>query len=108
MFTRHVETTVRTEKLRDFSQTIKNEVLPLLNRQPGFIDLVQLFSDTTPGQIISMSFWKTKEDAERYEREQYNNVLTKIRPFLTTPNPQVTTFNVDTSTVHNIAAGMAA
>ena len=108
MFTRHVETTVRTEKLRDFSQTIKNEILPTLRRQPGFIDLVQLFSDTNTGQVISLSFWNTKEDAEHYEREQYNNVLNKLKPFLATPTPRVTTFNVDTSTAHNIAAGMAA
>ncbi len=108
MFTRHIETTVRTEKLHDFSQTIKNEILPILNRQPGFVDLVQLISDAHTGQVISLSFWKTKEDAERYEREQYTTVLNKIKPFLTTPTPRVTTFNVDTSTMHNIASGMAA
>lgn len=108
MFTRHIETTVRPEKLREFSTTVKNEVLPLLHKQPGFIDLIQLIADDNTGRIITLSFWKTPEDAERYEREQYQTVMNRVKPFLLTPTPKVTTFQVDTSTVHHIAAGMAA
>ncbi len=108
MFTRHVQTTVKTEKIRDFSTVLRTEILPILTEQPGFVDLLTLISDTNTGECVSISFWKTKEDAERYEREAYTTVLKKLKPLLATPTPRVTTFNVDTSTAHNIAAGMAA
>ncbi len=108
MFSRHIETTVKPEKLRELSNAVKTDILPLLHKQPGFIDLVQLIADDDSGRVISISFWKTKDDAERYEREQFTTVLNRIKPFLLTPTPKVTTFNVDTSTVHHIAAGMAA
>jgi heme-degrading monooxygenase HmoA len=108
MFTRHVETTIKPGKVHDFSTALHNDVLPLLHKQPGFLDLVELVADDDTGIVISLSFWKTKEDAERYEREQYNTVLNRIKPFLLTPTPKVTTFIVNTSTVHRITAGMAA
>ena len=107
MFTRIVECHVKPEKKDEFNQKLRNDVLPILNRQPGFVDLISLVQDTDRERQLALSFWNTKEDAERYHREQYSRILEMIKPYLK-KDPRVETFNVDTSTSHRIAAGKAA
>jgi quinol monooxygenase YgiN len=107
MFTRIVECQVKPDKRDEFSNKLRNEVLPILQKQPGFVDLVGLVSENEPERIVSVSFWNTKEDAERYHREHYNRILEMIRP-LVKREPKVETFTVETSTTHRIAAGRAA
>jgi heme-degrading monooxygenase HmoA len=107
MFTRIVECHVKPEKKDEFNQKLRNEVLPILNRQPGFVDLIGLVHDTDRERELAISFWNTKEDAERYHRENYNRIIDMLKPYLK-KDPKVETFNVDTSTSHRIAAGKAA
>jgi hypothetical protein len=56
---------------------------------------------------LALSFWRTKEDAERYQREHYAKVTEILSNLMECP-PAVRTFNVQTSTPHKIAAGKAA
>ena len=107
MFTRIVECHVKPEKRDEFNNKLRNEVLPILQKQPGFVDLIGLVSDTNPEKTVSASFWRSKEDAERYHREHFQRILDLLRPHLKR-DPTVETFNVDTSTSHRIAAGKAA
>ncbi len=58
-------------------------------------------------RLLSISFWNTKEDAERYHREQYSRIVDTLKPVLK-KDPKVETFNVDTSTSQRIAASRAA
>ena len=107
MFTRIVELHVKPEKKDEYSQRLRNEVLPILQKQPGFVDLVGLTHETEPDHQVAISFWKSKEDAERYHRENFNRITEMLKPLLKR-DPKVETFNVDTSTSHRIAAGKAA
>jgi quinol monooxygenase YgiN len=107
MFTRIVECTVKPEKMDETKQRMRNEILPLLQKQAGFVDEVTLVSDHDPERMVAISFWKTREDAERYTRETYARVLDVIKPLLK-DTPQVETYNVEDSTIHRIAAGKAA
>ena len=107
MFTRIVEINAQPGKAREASKTINDKVTPLLKNQPGFVDLIVLASTTQPDRILGMSFWKSQDDAERYNREQYPKVNEILRPLLAA-SPTVQTFNVDISTTHKIALGKAA
>ncbi len=107
MFTRVVEITTKTGKAKDLCGTIQEKVLPILKSQPGFVDEVVLVSETEPDQILALSFWKSRADAERYHREQFTRITDLIRP-VTDREPVVRTFNLESSTVHKIAAGKAA
>ncbi len=107
MFTRIVEVTSKPGKSYEIADAIREEVLPILRQQAGFIDETVLVSDTEPNLVLAMSFWKTKEDAEKYHREQFARITQPITP-LTEGAPMVRTFNVHTSTAHKIAAGIAA
>jgi heme-degrading monooxygenase HmoA len=107
MFTRIVEVTPKSGKAKELATIINDKVLPILKKQTGFVDETVLVSDTDPDRGLAISFWNTKEDAERYHREQYPAIHEMIRPLLDA-DPVVRTFNVDSSTTHKIAASKAA
>jgi quinol monooxygenase YgiN len=107
MFTRTVELTTKPGKARDLTTLINDKVLSILNKQTGFADEALLVSDTDPNRVLAISFWNSKEDAERYQREQYPAIQQMIRHLLDA-EPVVRTFNVDSSTTHKIGAERAA
>ena len=107
MFTRIVECTVKPDKRDEMQQRLRSEVLSLLQKQPGFVDEVTLLSEHDPERMVAISFWKTREDAERYHREKFPRVPEIAKPHLKSPM-RVETYNVEESTIHRIAAGKAA
>lgn len=86
---------------------LREQVPPVLQKQPGFVDMVGLTDEHDPNHTISITFWKTREDAERYQREHLENTLEKIRAALAEP-PTIRTYDVEMSTTHRIASGKAA
>jgi len=107
MFTRAVELTSKSGKSRDLSNTINEQVVSILKKQSGFVDEIVLVSDAERDRVLALSFWKTREDADRYHQEQYNNVRENLQ-HLIDAEPIIRTFDVHTSTRHKIAAGKAA
>jgi heme-degrading monooxygenase HmoA len=107
MFTRIVEMRTKTGKARDFDATLNEKVLPILKKQPGFVDEITLVSSTEPDRILALSFWESEKSAQRYNIEQFPTVNEIVRPLLETA-PKVETFNVDLSTTHKISKGKAA
>ncbi|MGA8151648.1 MAG: antibiotic biosynthesis monooxygenase [Terriglobales bacterium] len=107
MFTRVVEINAKSGKAGELANTIHEKILPLLKKQKGFVDETVLTSDTEPNRIIGISFWISKEDAARYQKEGYPKVNEILSPLLEGA-PVIRTFNVHTSTTHRIAAGKAA
>jgi quinol monooxygenase YgiN len=107
MFTRIVEITAKQGKTKELADTIRGKVLPILKKQPGFVDEIVLVSTVEANQILGMSFWMTQEDAELYRLDHYPEVQELLRPLLETI-PKVNTFDVDTSTAHKIALEKAA
>jgi quinol monooxygenase YgiN len=107
MFTRVVEINAKSGKASELAKAIQEKVLPILKKQTGFMDETVLVSDTEPNHIIGLSFWNSKEDAERYHREAYPKVNDVLSPLLE-QTPVIRTFNVHSSGTHKIAAGKAA
>lgn len=107
MFTRIVECYVKKEKRQDFTSKMQNVVLPILQTQPGFVDLLALSSEDEPERTVSISLWKSRADAERYHREHFDEIMDIVRPLLR-DEPSVEFYNVEASTAHRIAAGKAA
>lgn len=107
MFTRVVELTCKSGKSKELSNTINDTVVPILKKQQGFMDEIVLVGDTEPNRFLALSFWRSKEDAERYHREQFKNVQETVRHLLE-GEPHIRTFDVHTSTGHKITAGKAA
>jgi len=85
MFARIVEFVPRFEKKDEFIKTIKNEVIPILKKQPGFLELLPFFPETTNEKVFTVTLWMEKRDAERYEKEVFPRIEDILRPLLNTP-----------------------
>jgi|SRR5215469_311637 len=107
MFTRVVEINCKSGKARDLCSTVDEKVLPILQKQNGFVDEAVMVSDTEPNRILAISFWKTRDDAQRYEREQFDTVQKLVQHLLEGP-PVVRKFDVHSSTAHKVTARQAA
>ena len=107
MFTRVLEFNAKRGKAKEVTNALNNKLMPILRNQFGFVDAIVLTSTRQPDRLLGLSFWNTREDAERYNREQYPKVNEILRPMLDAA-PTVQTFNVDIFTTHKIAAGKAA
>jgi heme-degrading monooxygenase HmoA len=107
MFVRIVDFVSMPGKTKTLSEAIQ-KLPPILRVQPGFVDEIVLESDVEPNRVLTVSFWKTREQAESYHQETYPAVKEVLLASLES-DPVVRTFNVaSSSTTRNVAAGRAA
>jgi heme-degrading monooxygenase HmoA len=105
MFARHVSMHLKPNTRAEFSQIIKNEILPLLKKQHGFQDEIVFVA---PGaEVVAISLWDKKEDAEAYLRGSYPEVL-KALAKVVDGTAEVRNFEVAHSTLQETAARVAA
>ena len=107
MFTRLVELTTKPGKNKQLSDTINDKILPILKKQKGFVDETVLVSDKEDNRVLSLSFWKTREDAEEYHRAEYQKIKEMVQHLLEA-EPMIRTFDVHSSTTHRISTSKAA
>ena len=86
MFARVLDFEPKIEKKEEFVRVLKNEVLPILKKQTGFLEILPFFPERMKEEkVYIVSLWNTKSDAERYGRETYSKVHDIVKPFLATP-----------------------
>jgi heme-degrading monooxygenase HmoA len=107
MFTRVVEMASKSGKAQELANTINDKAVPILKKQRGFVDEIVLVSSGKSDQVLALSFWNEREDADVYQRDQYQKIHDTVRHLLET-EPEIRTFDVHTSTTHKIAASKAA
>ena len=77
---------LKLEKKEEFVKVLKDQVLPILKKQIGFLEILPFFPEKMKAaKVIAITLWTTRRDAERYEREFYPKVLDIMKPFLTAP-----------------------
>jgi hypothetical protein len=107
MFARILDYEVKLEKKEEFVKVIKNEVLPILKKQTGYLEILPFFPEKMREEkVINISLWTTKADAERYEREFYPKVLDILKPFLTTP-VNVNYYKLETAVCEHFVEALA-
>lgn len=85
MFARLLEMSVKPEKKSEFLNTIRQEIVPLLRKYDGFLDVIQLQVEADPTKMYAITFWNDKKDAEKYETENFTKVAAAYEPFLAKP-----------------------
>src|ERR1700747_1804503 len=105
MYARNVAVRLKPNTLSDFTKTFETNVLPILGRQKGFQDEITF---AMPGgtDVIAISLWDTKENAEAYNNSGYPEVLKSLERFLD-GSPKLRVSDVISSTLHNAAVGVA-
>ena len=107
MYTRVVEFNTKPGKASDLCETINDKAVPILKKQAGFVEETVLLSDTESNRVLGQSFWNSKQDAERYHRDQFPKIHEMLKHLLES-EPVIRTFEVQSSTIHKIVAGKAA
>jgi len=92
MHARNVSFHLKPNMLSDYARTFEKDILPLLRRQNGFKDEITLAG---PGgiDVIAISLWDNKADADTYNASAYPQVLKTLARFIE-GTPQVHTFDV--------------
>jgi len=85
MFARILEFVPKLDKKEELIKVIKNEVLPIMKKQPGFLEVLPLFPEIKTEKVLTISLWTEKRYAEVYEREVFPKVQEILKPYLTTP-----------------------
>ena len=101
MFARNVCIHLKSNALSDYTRSFENDILPLLRKQKGFKDEITL---SNPGSldVIAVSLWDSKANAEAYNANTYPEVL-KTFARMIDGTPKVQTFEAVTSSFHNVA-----
>ncbi len=107
MFARIVEFIPKQEKKEEVVNLVRNEVLPILKKQPGFLEILPFVPETKTEKMITITLWAEKRDAERYEREVYPKVEGILKPYLTTP-VTFKHYNVETSVCQHFVEALTA
>ena len=108
MFARILDYEVKMEKKEEFVKVIKNEVLPILKNQAGFLEILPFFPEKMKEEkVFVVSLWTTKADAERYEKEFYPKVLNIVKPYLTT-KVNVAHYNLETNLCRQFVEALVA
>jgi len=105
MYTRNVSMKLKADCAPEFTRILENEVIPMLRNQKGFRDEITLVAPER-NEIVAISFWDKKGDAEFYNREKYPEIL-KALSKVVEGTPRVELFEVANSTSHQIAAKAA-
>lgn len=106
MFARHVSMRLKANSTEEFTRTIEQDIIPLLRKHKGFQDEIT-FVSSNGSEAVGISLWDQKESAENYHRGGYPDVQ-KALSKVVEGTPEVRTFEVTNSTLHKIAARVAA
>ena len=102
MFARTVTFRLKPNSVRELTQTIDKDIIPLLRKQKGFQDEIT-FVVAGGAEAVAISLWDQKESAEAYVRAAYPQVL-KALAKVVEGIPQVQNSEVSNSTFHTIPA----
>jgi heme-degrading monooxygenase HmoA len=105
VFARIIELTPRPEMKDDILNVIREEVLPILEKQRGFLEFLPFLPESETERWLTVTLWADKRDAERWECEGYPKVEGILKFLLTAP-PICNHFNVETSFCKHVAEAL--
>jgi hypothetical protein len=85
MFARKLEFDLMLIKKEEFLRKVRDEVLPILKKQAGFIDILGLTDELKVEKTLLISLWDTKEHALKYEKEVFPKITVLLKPYQLTP-----------------------
>ncbi len=104
MITRVVDIRTKPGRAKELCRKLHEDILHILRSHPGFIDEIVLIADHDKDEVLALSFWKTKADAEDFHKKHFRHIGEMIE-HLTHTHAKVLLYDVETSTVHHVARG---
>ncbi|MGB6691173.1 MAG: hypothetical protein WBE76_25345 [Terracidiphilus sp.] len=104
MYARNVTFRLKSNQHSDFTHTVENQILPLLQKQKGFRDEITLCNSGSQ-EAVSISLWEHKSNADDYNTRVYPEVLKTLAQVID-GTPRVQTFETVVSTFHNVSTAV--
>jgi heme-degrading monooxygenase HmoA len=82
MFARILEVTPKMERREELIKVVRQEVIPILKKQPGFLELLPFVPEVTGEKVIAITLWNEKHEAERYVKEALPKVEQILKPYM--------------------------
>jgi hypothetical protein len=98
MYAREITARLKSSMLNEFKKTFEMEVLPMLRKQKGFKDEI-IFSIPDANNVVAISLWNSKDEAEAYNTTGYPEVL-KLLSKTVEGTPSLRSFEAISSTLH--------
>ena len=98
MFTRIVSMTLKPNVSTKFTELLEQKIVPALRKEPGFQDEMVFVIPGGP-EVVAISIWDTKEDADSYARTAYPKVLRMLETLIE-KRPEVEEYQLAYSTLH--------
>jgi heme-degrading monooxygenase HmoA len=98
MFTRIVSMQLKANTNSEFAELFQKEIIPTLRKQKGFRDEM-LFVVPGGPEVVAISLWESKDNAETYDHTTYPEVLKTLAKVIERA-PEVKTFQLAYSTLH--------
>ena len=97
MFAGMIQLTAKQGRGKELTKLMTERSLTVLKQQPGFVEAIALTPETEQDQVVGISIWNSKADAERFTHGQNQQLLESYRPLLQA-EPTFRSFNVEAST----------
>ncbi len=108
MFARILEIVPKMEKKEELIQFAKKEVLPILRKQHGFLEILPFLPEVKNEKHVIITLWNEKKDFERYEREWFPKVEEMMKPYLNAPIVVRNNYTVETTLCEHFEKALAA
>lgn len=105
MYARNVSLRLKPNMYNEFKEVLDTEVIPLLRKQPGFRDEIT-FAMTGGIDILAISLWDSREQAEVYRTVGYPEVMKSLEHVLDAM-PKLRVSDIVNSTFHDVAVSAA-
>ena len=94
MFAGMIQLAAKQGRARELTKLLTERSLTVLKQQPGFVQAIALTPETEQDQIVGISIWNSKADADRFTHGQSQQLLESYRPLLQA-EPTFRSFNVE-------------
>jgi len=93
MHSRNINFKLRPKRIAEFSRILEDEVIPLLQREKGFDDVISFIAPDR-NEAVAISLWDKKEDAEADNQKTYPEILRAVAGVIE-GTPKVQIFEVE-------------
>lgn len=107
MFARMIQLVAKEGRGKELQKNLGERSLQTLKEQPGFVEAISLVPETEQDQVVGISIWRSKSDADKFIQSQGQQLMESYKPLLRA-EPTIRSFNVESSTVQDASSRAAA
>jgi len=96
MFANMIQLAAKQGRGKELTKLMTDRSLNVLKQQAGFVEAIALTPETDQDQVVGISIWNSKADAERFTQGQSQQLLESYKHLLQT-EPTFRSFNVEGS-----------